>query len=393
MQRRDGIKEIVREALKRICEEKRGEGATAEEINEEIARIIGRKLSKGAIYTAIRELEENGEIKRISPLRPFKYCIAEEEKSEEREEKGEEEKEEKRGEEKKGEERKEGGEESEGEREEDLSAYIPKEDNEYIARKIGKTTDIEILKKCFENKINVLLVGKTGAGKTHAARRLAYELKMPYMRVNANGAITPDDLLGQYIPDGNGGFRWCDGVLTRFVRHGGIFVLDEINAAPAEILFVLHSLLDDERKIVLTQKDGEVVKANDKFMFIATMNPAEEAIYEGTKEMNAALKDRFGVVLYYDYDEAIERKLIKSEYVREVMKKLRESEEIETPISTRMGIEYEKAIELFGIETANEILIAKFRNEEKEIVREALTMIYSKFNENGEEGEEESEEE
>jgi len=393
MREGDGVKEVVKEALKSLCEERGSEGATAEEINERVKRILGRKLSKGAIYTAIRELERNGEIKRITPLRPFKYCIAEEErreeKREEREEKGEEEKEEKREEEKKGEERKEEREE----REEDLSAYIPKEDNEYIARKIGKTTDIEILKKCFENKINVLLVGKTGAGKTHAARRLAYELKMPYMRVNANGAITPEDLIGQYIPDGNGHFKWKDGVLTKFVRYGGIFVLDEINSAPAEVLFVLHSLLDDERKIVLTQKDGEVVKANDKFMFIATMNPTEEAIYEGTKELNAALKDRFGVVLYYDYDEAIERKIIKSEYVREVMKKLRESEEIETPISTRMGIEYEKAIELFGIETANEILIAKFRNDEKEIVREVITMIYSKFNKNGEEGEEESEEE
>jgi len=385
MQGRDGVKEIVKEAVRRLTAAEESDGATAEEINEEIAKILGRKLSKGAIYTALRELEENGEIKRVSPLRPYKYCIAEEEKREEREEKGEEEKEGKRGEEKKGKER----EESEEESEEDLSAYIPKTDGEYIPRKIGKTTDIEILKKCFENRINVLLVGKTGTGKTHAARRLAYELQMPYMRVNANGAITPEDLIGQYIPDGNGHFKWKDGVLTKFVRYGGIFILDEINAAPAEILFVLHSLLDDERRIVLTQKDGEVVKANDKFMFIATMNPAEEAIYEGTKELNAALKDRFGVVLYYDYDEAIERKIIKSEYVREVMKKLRESEEIETPISVRMGKEYERAIELFGIETANEILIAKFRSEEKEIVREVITMIYSKFNENGEESEEE----
>ena len=383
MQGRDGVKEVVKEAVKRLTATEESEGATAEEINEEIAKILGRRLSKGAIYTAIRELEESGEIERVTVLRPYKYRIARKSESEEEEKKEEEKKEEKKEEEKKEEKK----EEKEEEREEDLSAYIPKSDGKYIPRKVGKTTDIEILKKCYEENINVLLIGATGTGKTHAARHLAYELQVPYMRVNCNGAITPEDLIGQYIPDGNGGFKWCDGVLTKFIRHGGIFVLDEINAAPAEILFVLHSLLDDERKIVLTQKDGEVVKASDKFMFIATMNPTEEAIYEGTKELNAALKDRFGVVLYYDYDERIERKIIKNEYVREVLKALRNSDEIETPISTRTGKEYERAIELFGIETANEMFIARFRKEEREIVKETLTMIYSKYNGNGEEKE------
>jgi len=377
MQGRDGVKEVVKEAVKRLTATEESDGATAEEINEEIAKILGRRLSKGAIYTAIRELEESGEIERVTVLRPYKYRIAKESESEKEEEKEEEEKKEAK----------------EEEREEDLSAYIPKTDGKYIPRKIGKTTDIEILKRCYEEGINVLLVGATGTGKTHAARHLAYELQVPYMRVNCNGAITPEDLIGQYIPDGNGGFKWCDGVLTRFIRHGGIFVLDEINAAPAEILFVLHSLLDDERKIVLTQKDGEVVKASDKFMFIATMNPTEDAIYEGTKELNAALKDRFGVILYYDYDEKIEKKIIKSEYVREVLRALRNSEEIETPISTRTGKEYERAIELFGIETANEIFIARFRKEEREIVKETLTMIYSKYDGNGEKEEEEKAEE
>jgi len=389
MQGRDGVKEVVKEAVKRLTATEESEGATAEEINEEIAKILGRRLSKGAIYTAIRELEESGEIERVTVLRPYKYRIARKSESEEEEKKEEEKKEEKKEEEKKEEKK----EEKEEEREEDLSAYIPKSDGKYIPRKVGKTTDIEILKKCYEENINVLLIGATGTGKTHAARHLAYELQVPYMRVNCNGAITPEDLIGQYIPDGNGGFKWCDGVLTKFIRHGGIFVLDEINAAPAEILFVLHSLLDDERKIVLTQKDGEVVKASDKFMFIATMNPTEEAIYEGTKELNAALKDRFGVVLYYDYDERIERKIIKNEYVREVLKALRNSDEIETPISTRTGKEYERAIELFGIETANEMFIARFRKEEREIVKETLTMIYSKYNENrNENGEEKAEE-
>ena len=55
--------------------------------------------------------------------------------------------------------------------------------------------------------------------------------------------------------------------------------------------------------------------------------------------------------------------------------------------------EYERAIELFGIETANEMFIARFRKEEREIVKETLTMIYSKYDGNGEKEEKERTEE
>ena len=119
MQGRDGVKEVVKEALKRLCEAKGSDGATAEEINEEIAKILGRRLSKGAIYTAIRELEESGEIERVTVLRPYKYRIAKKDESGKEEEKGEEKEEKEKG--AKGEEKKEEGkrEEEKEEKEED----------------------------------------------------------------------------------------------------------------------------------------------------------------------------------------------------------------------------------------------------------------------------------
>ena len=128
--------------------------------------------------------------------------------------------------------------------------------NGYITRKINKKTDIELFEIAYKNKINSLLVGDTGTGKTHAVRHFCFENKLPYMRVNLNEATTVEDLVGQWIPNPEGGFKWEDGVLTRFMRYGGVFVCDEINAANSGVLFILHSVLDDERKIVLVQKDG-----------------------------------------------------------------------------------------------------------------------------------------
>jgi MoxR-like ATPase len=223
--------------------------------------------------------------------------------------------------------------------------------------------------------MNTLLIGDTGTGKTHAIRSLATKLKVPYIRVNLDAMVTVEDLIGEFKPSEKG-FVWQDGVLTRLVRSGGIFVCDEINAAPPEVLFVLHGLLDDDRQIVLRQKDGEVLKAHPNFWFIATMNPD----YEGTKPLNQALYDRFQVTLNYDYDKRTESKLVKSEKLLELAKKFRQmyvKGEIATPCSTRQLIQYEENKKIFGADLANEIFVNRFATEERKPVREALDMEFS----------------
>jgi len=256
-----------------------------------------------------------------------------------------------------------------------VADLVPHGDEErYIPRKIAGKSDIEILLTAYKHRKNTLLEGPTGSGKTMAIRWLARRLRVPYMRVNLNGGTTVEDLVGQWIYK-DGKFVWSDGVLVRMMRHGGIFVADEINAAPTEILFVLNSILDDERKIVLTQKDGEVVTACDDFWFVATMNP--ENLYEGTKMLNEALRDRFQVVLEYDYSREVEKKLELTDDLLEIAKMLRErNDEIRTPVSTRSLVQFKENCELFGLRLAREIFIQKFHIDERKIVREILNLKY-----------------
>jgi len=148
-----------------------------------------------------------------------------------------------------------------------------------------------------------LIIGETGTGKTTAVRTLAGMVNAPYRRVNLNGGTTADELVGRILLNKEGTY-WADGVLTDAVRKGFWIVLDEINAAGADVLFALHSLLDDDRMLVLSENDGEIVRPHPAFRLFATMNPSGD--YVGTREVSKALMSRFPLVLSANYPSEAE---------------------------------------------------------------------------------------
>ncbi len=157
-----------------------------------------------------------------------------------------------------------------------------------------------ILEKAVSLNLPVLLVGETGVGKTAFIRELARENKKDLVRLNLTGQTGIDEFIGKFLANDKGTY-WIDGSLTNAMKKGQWIVLDEINMALPEILAKLHSLLDDDRKIVINEKDGEEVYPHDDFRIFATMNPSDE--YAGTKELNRAFLSRFPIVLDVDYSD------------------------------------------------------------------------------------------
>lgn len=165
-------------------------------------------------------------------------------------------------------------------------------------------SDEKALALAITEDMPALLIGETGTGKTSVIRYLAHKRQQGYTRINMHGYNTPDELIGSKSVK-NGATYYEDGILTNAMRKGHIVVLDELNATPPDCTFIIHGLLDDDKRVSLP--NGEVITPHKDFRFFATMNPD----YEGTRSLNRAFMDRFHIVLHIDIlDPEVEKKLI-----------------------------------------------------------------------------------
>ena len=186
------------------------------------------------------------------------------------------------------------------------SPYVPVKPGTFIDHgDIMKTLAIAV-----RDNLPTLLLGQSGTGKTAAIRYLANVTGNGLRRVNLNGGTTADELVGRQMINDHGTF-WVDGILTECLRNGTWLVLDELNAALPEVLFVLQSVLDDDGYLVLTEKDDkEIVQKHKDFRLFATMNPPE---YAGTKELNKALLSRFAICISTEFPpEKVELDIIEN---------------------------------------------------------------------------------
>ncbi len=234
---------------------------------------------------------------------------------------------------------------------------------------------------------NILLKGPTGGGKTALCRKYCAMVKRPYHRLSLNGGCTVEDLVGHWIIRSRNGVAetiWIDGILTKAMRYGWVLVIDEINAAPADVLFKLNSVLDDERILILSEKDGEIVQAHPDFRLVATLNPTELG-YAGTNEVNEALADRFHTQLNINYNEKVEKKILKSmkipqHIIEDIMiftQKIRNAHttnDIITPFSTRTLMNLARKIQTGD---AN-LIINRFRLGDRAVIFDQLDMLIHK---------------
>ena len=148
---------------------------------------------------------------------------------------------------------------------------------------------------------NLLLVGDAGVGKNALIYYINRLRSHPTVRYSFNEDTLPDDLVGAYkIDPVTHSFVWSDGPLSLALRTGGVFVADEMNLAPPEVLKRFNSVFTD-RMLQLLEGDASVIEAAPGFSFIATQNPAEG--FEGRKNLPREIQKYFATIYVDPYPE------------------------------------------------------------------------------------------
>ncbi|QEL65862.1 nitric oxide reductase chaperone [Oryzomicrobium terrae] len=158
--------------------------------------------------------------------------------------------------------------------------------------------EITLFEHAFKNRLPLLIKGPTGCGKTRFVAHMAARLGLPLHTVACHDDLTAADLVGRHLIEG-GGTVWCDGPLTRAVRHGGLCYLDEVVEARKDTTVVLHPLADD-RRILPIDRTGEVLEAPDDFMLVVSYNPGYQNLM---KSLKPSTRQRF-VALTFDFPAA-----------------------------------------------------------------------------------------
>ena len=170
-----------------------------------------------------------------------------------------------------------------------LTSLIPdaNEYQDYVGRKFGDYADMDILRYALASKINVLLEGPTGPGKTTLVQAFAAHDQLPIATVQCNGGVDPNTFWG--------GPSIKDGVLLDFqksaialiCKFGGVLYLNEINFLHPRVTASFHGLTDRRRQVTIRKNGNETFKTADGLLVVVDYRPD----YEGTRPLNAAFKN------------------------------------------------------------------------------------------------------
>jgi len=207
---------------------------------------------------------------------------------------------------------------------------------------------------------------------------------LPVFTLSGSSGITDFDLFGQpqswTDDDGKERLVWLPGVVDLASRVGGILDLDEIGMMGERVTSSLHPVCDWRRmfvnrnKPVLVPGDGfmpEQVKVSDDLWIVATTNPST---YRGSGTLNEAFANRFRHIMW-DYDESVEKVLIRNEGVLalgEALRNARAVNHVRTPIGTAALIRCAQDVERDGVDMALFCLVSMFTSDERPVVNEII---------------------
>jgi cobaltochelatase CobS len=171
----------------------------------------------------------------------------------------------------------------------------------------------ELLELVEEGHHNLMMVGPAGSGKTTLAKNLAAALGLEYGFISLSAGVSETHLLGRTLPESDGAWRFKPGRFVQIYEAGGVYLLDEIDAADANVMVAINAALANGQ---LVTTDGVIHYRHAHCFIIAAGNTwgrGGDHQYVGRNQLDAATLDRFVLcTLHIDYDRELEQALVKA---------------------------------------------------------------------------------
>ena len=188
-------------------------------------------------------------------------------------------------------------------------------------------------------RLNSILVGPAGSGKTFAARQLfkllceigqanggfANPTSAVYAEISCHGEMMPSDIIGPNIPNigasGDGAsFDYCPTEAIGAYENGGVVMADEFDRLLTGTATAFNAAIAGK---TWTLPDGRQISRHPDFIFIGTANTfgnGRDRKYSAAQKIDAATLDRFsGSAIRWGYCPSLEAKLCPDPDLREAI--------------------------------------------------------------------------
>ena len=182
----------------------------------------------------------------------------------------------------------------------------------------GQHKEFPKLLKLMGAKKSAMLVGDAGSGKTYGASVAAQTLVLVFRVLS----FTNETSLGRTMGFMNAMGEYVTTAVREMYENGGVLILDEFDAANANVAMALNNLFDGEEYVFA----DKVVKRHEDFRYVACTNTYASGAnkkYNARNKMDDSTLDRFAAFIDWGYDEVLERRLFGDTEATRVVQQIR----------------------------------------------------------------------
>ncbi len=244
----------------------------------------------------------------------------------------------------------------------DLESATPRR----IEIKVGKLPDVKLegavhpkldrVIRLLSMRKPVFIPGPAGSGKSYLAQQAAEVLQLPFYSVSCSIGMTESNLIGRQLPMGEQGqFQYVSTPFMQAYENGGLFLLDEIDAADSSVLLCINSAIANGKVQLAIRPEKPLATMHENFRIIATANTfgrGADRQYVGRSQLDESTLDRFRMgTVPMDYDSSLEAALCPDDTLRTRLQTYREkcrANRLERVVSTRFIAKAYKMTARFG---------------------------------------------